>query len=289
MKFVARIVLAAGLALCGCGSSSASTTSGGKLRAKRDAGSVDAALARQYDGAILGFVAAQAYQDFALFPGGHDNSKFEAFLLPTIDPSEIESLHVSGPDGFEFELDNTPYSAQDLNGYIMSDRVPLLWYQALRPSTLADGRYTLAISFTNGERQEASRVLTTDQTLLDSYLALRDAMWFEPDMGTSQPTDTILKWSTLSLLGGVDAYYDAWISSGSTDAIQNDNLRGDNIFIDAVLAPETGFNAASSRVGSTDDPLPLGPLTWQVEITDSNQLDQLNQIIFTPAQHFQAQ
>jgi hypothetical protein len=244
-------------------------------------------VGHKYDNAILSFVAARAYHDFPSLDVKSD-SKFEAFLLPTIQPSEIESIQVSGPEGFTFDIMNAPF-ADNLNGYLLNDRLPTLWYQAIRASTLADGRYTLRITFKTGERQEYSRVLASNDALVSFYLAHKDDLQFQPNAGASAATDTLLTWSTLRELGGPDAYYNAWISSGTAEAIGEENLRGDNIFFAALLDRNAGLNVSSSRLSSAIDPLPLGPVTWQVEIVDSNQLDGINQIIFPPGHHFIAQ
>jgi hypothetical protein len=114
-------------------------------------------------------------------------------------------------------------------------------------------------------------------------------MTFSPKDGEAPADACVLSWSTLRDLGGPDAYYNAWISSGDTEAITEADLRGDNVFIGALLDPNFGRNAGSSQLGSFLDPLPTGPQTWQIEILDANQLDHIDQIIFPPGQHFVAQ
>jgi len=239
-----------------------------------------------YLGSILSFVAANTYHDEASLAEKR-NSKFEAFLWPTITPSQVKSVMVYGPDDFTFEIHNAPM-AEDLNGYVQNPRLPALWYQAILPTELRGGAYTLCMTYTNGEQHSYSRVLVVNDALLRFYLEHRAELTFRPNRGTSSAADTVLTWSTLRELGGPDAYYNAWISSGTHESIGLLNLRGDNIFVAALLDPRAGLNVGKSRLGSVFDPLPVGPLTWQVEILDSNRLDGVNQIIFPPGQNLVA-
>lgn len=240
-----------------------------------------------YAGAILSFVASNAYHDFPSLDVKED-SKFEAFLLPTITPDEIAAIAVDGPDGFAFAIDNKPF-ADTLNGYIVDEREPTLWYQAIRTAPLATGHYTLRVTFTNGEQQEYARDFAPNPALLQFYLEHQGDLQFLPSGGTTTASDTTLHWSTLHDLGGPDAYYNAWLSTGTAEAIGADQLRGDNIFVAAWLDPNACLNANSSAIGTWLDPVPVGPLTWQVEILDSNQLDGVNQIIFPRGRNFSAQ
>jgi hypothetical protein len=240
-----------------------------------------------YAGAIMSFVASNAYHDIPSLPVKED-SKFEVFLLPTITPQELAQISVDGPNGFSFAIENQPFG-DTLNGYILDEREPTLWYQAIRASTLDDGHYTLRVTFTDGETQTYERDLVSNRGLVQFYLEHADALQFLPSSGTSSASDTVLHWSTLRDLGGPDAYYNAWISSGTADGIGEDDLRGDNIFLSALLDPNAGLNADNSAIGTWLDPLPVGPLTWQVEILDSNQLDGVNQIIFPRGRNFSAE
>ena len=240
----------------------------------------------RYLGSILSFVAANAYHDVPSFEEKR-NSKVEAFLWPTIASSEVRSVMVYGPDDFAFEIRNAPL-AEDLNGILENSRLPALWYHAILPIELRGGVYTLCITYTNGEQHSYSRVLVVNDAMVRFYLEHKAELAFQPNQGTSSAVDTVLTWSTLRDLGGPDAYYNAWISSGTDESIGVINLRGDNIFVGALLDPRAGLNARRSRLGSAFDPLPAGPLTWQVEILDANRLDAINQIIFPPAQNFVA-
>jgi hypothetical protein len=292
-----RVVLVCAV-LAGCGAAHSTTSpvrSHGEADSapqRADAGrdSDGAATAQdaghRYDNSILSFVAARAYHDFPSLDVKSD-SKFEVFLLPTIRPSDVQGLRVLGPDGFVFDFINEPF-ASTLNGYLQNDREPTLWYQAIRITTLDEGRYTARVTFVNGERHEYSRDLVSNDAMLDFYLEHGSEMKYEPREGMSPADGTTLTWSTLHDLGGPDAYYNAWISSEVGEGVSTQDLRGDNIFLGAFSDPNAGLNAGSSRLGSPDDPLPLGPKTWQPEITDSNHLDGINQIIFPPGQHFVA-
>ncbi len=242
---------------------------------------------RWYDNSILSFVAANAYHDLPSLDEKR-NSKFEAFLFPTITPEEIESLVVFGPDGFEFAFRNAP-SDDIANGYILDERQPALWYHAVLAKPLADGRYTLQVRFKNGEEQQHSRVLATNDALVNFYLAHREEMQFHPQDGSVRGDAAVLEWSTLRELGGPDAYYNGWTSAGTEEGITGIDLRGDWIFLKALLDPAAGENVNMIQLGWLFDPLPRGPRTWQVEILDANVLDEINQIIFPPGHHFVVQ
>ena len=171
----------------------------------------------------------------------------------------------------------------------MNPRLLTLWYHALLAETLEDGVYTVRATFDNGEVEQYSRELRTNHALLDFYVKHASEMRFEPSGGVSPANDTVLSWTPLSELGGPDAYYISWISSGTAEGINADTARGDGIYVAALLNPRAGLNVSSSRKGSAEDPLPLGPQTWHPEIVDSNRLDAVNITIFTPAQHFVAE
>jgi hypothetical protein len=271
-------VLGMGLAACGPTSSQLTAATSDPL---------ESATSSVYAGAILSFVASNAYHDFPSLDVKED-SKFEMFLLPTITPEEISTIQVEGPDGFAFAIENKRF-ADTLNGYIVDEREPTLWYQAIRTTPLATGHYTLRVTFTNGEQQEYARDFQPNLALLQFYLEHRDDLQFLPSGGTTPASDTNLYWSTLRDLGGPDAYYNAWLSTGTAEAIGEDQLRGDNIFLAAWFDPNAGLNANSSAIGTWLDPVPAGPLTWQVEILDANQLDGVNQIIFPRGRNFSAQ
>lgn len=239
---------------------------------------------------IVDFVAAQAYHDFASVAllGLQRAHKFEAFLDPRLGPSQVASVRVLGPNDFAFEFANEPFD-DALNGYIYNEGVLALWYQAIEFYPLEDGRYTLEVTLTDGRRGELSRELVTNTALVDFYLAHKDEMKYSPSEDSSPADDTVLHWTTFHDLGGPDAYYNAWISPGTDEYVAAGSLRGDTIFDDAMHDPKAGLNNGSSRQGSKDSPLPLGPMTWQPEILDANVLEEVNQIIFPPGQHFDAQ
>lgn len=246
-----------------------------------------ASFFRWYDNSILSFVAANAYHDLPSLAEKH-NSKFEAFLLPWITPEEIDSLIVVGPDGFEFAFRNVPTDDQ-VNGFVPDERQPALWYHAILPKPLAAGRYTLQVTFSNGEQQQASRVLTPNDALVSFYLAHREQMQFRPHDMQVRGDAAVLEWTTFQELGGPDAYYNGWTSAGTDEGLTGLDLRGDSIFLQAVLDPAAGKNLNTVQLGTPFDPLASGPQTWEVEILDANVLDEIDQIIFPPGHHFVVQ
>jgi hypothetical protein len=299
----AGCIVAAGFVALACTSAEGSTRASkhvdggrGALDAETPVPSVDAApdvvdldsaLAHVHDGSIFAFTAANVYHDFPSLDMKQD-SKFEIFMDPGIDPAQLDSLRVFGPHGFVFDFINEPFG-NGPNGYLSNARQPVLWYQALQLTTLEAGRYTLVVTFKDGGRGVHARNLVSNFALRDFYLSHKDQMTYRPNDGTAPADGATLSWSTLHDLGGPDAYYISWISSGTAEAIDGNTARGDSIFVEALTNPQAGFNVGSSTQGSAMDPLPVGPQTWQVEIVDSNSLDGINMIVFTPGQHFVAE
>ena len=244
------------------------------------------AAANTYDTAILGFVAAHVYHDFPSLEVKR-GSKFEVFMLPTVKPEQVRTLRVHGPGGFVFDFMNVPFR-ETANGYLENDRIPVLWYQAFRTASLEPGSYSVHVTFENGVEKQSGREVLPNQELIEFYLEHKHEMLYTPSGGVSPANDTLLTWTTLRDLGGPDAYYNAWISPGTAEAIDPETARGDLIFGE-FTNPSAGLNASSSRQGSADNPLPIGPQTWHPEITDSNRLDRVGVALFPPGQHFTAQ
>jgi hypothetical protein len=253
-------------------------------------GSLDAA---PYDGPIriATAVVAQTYHDFPILPV-KQWCKFEVIFNvgpERLEPEHVKSIHVAGPNGYSFDFANAPFTLAAPNGYILNEPLNIFWYQAIFPGFLTDGEYTLTLTLTDGTTSSYSRTLRSNFALLDFYLAHTLEMKYEPSAGSFPADDTVLRWSTLRSLGGPDAYYNVWISPGTSFAIDPHTARGDTIFLDALVKdPKAGLNVGHSRKGSKKDPLPLGPQTWHPEIVDSNVLGEISMIIFPPAQHFEA-
>jgi hypothetical protein len=239
---------------------------------------------------IVTAVVALAYHDFPSLPVKRW-SKFEVFFNRTIDtlqPAQVKSIHVDGPNRYTFDFANQTFSLLFPNGYIVNESQHFFWYQALLPGFLADGTYTITMTLVDGTTSSYSRTLHANLQLLDFYLGHAGNMGYSPNSDTSSSTDTVLRWSTFNKLGGPNAYYNVWISPGTSDAIDPATARGDTIFRDALKKPKAGLNRNHSRMGSAAWPLAKGPQTWQPEILDANVLNEINMIIFPPGQHFTA-
>src|SRR5262249_12515994 len=104
---------------------------------------------------IINFVAAQAYHDFPSLAliGLQRAHKFETLIDAAIEPADIATLRVVGPNGFVFEFANEPFS-DSLNGYVRNEGVMALWFQAIDIGELEDGRYTLELTLTTGKHAE---------------------------------------------------------------------------------------------------------------------------------------
>jgi hypothetical protein len=211
-----------------------------------------------------------------------------------IGPADIESIHVDGPNGASYPIGTMQLTNASLNGgYVRNQAQDYFWYQRGLIGFLPAGRYTATVKFRDGSTSFASREVEADRSLLADYLALRDQLEYMPSGGASTSSDahsTVLEWTTLASRGGQDAFYTAWISTGETQVVDGKTVRGGDIFLEAAEGDTTaGRNATSMAVSTSENPLTAGPQTWQAQITNSNVLDEIDMMIFSPPQHFTAE
>lgn len=242
---------------------------------------------------IEAFVATQTYVDSDV-AGATPlvTGQFQIwFDVPAeeIGPLDIASIRIDGPNGLGYPINNVPLAGKEISGYVRNEAEGYFWYQGLRFIPLVAGRYTATVEFADGSSRVASRMVDADRWLLDEYLLHRDELMYEPSDGArGDAHGTDLTWTTLPPRDGRSAFYTAWISPDDTPVIDSAHARGGDMFRDAAEDENAGLDARHIRVGTSEDPLQPGIQTWQVQITDSNLLSEIDMMIFSPPQHFTA-
>jgi hypothetical protein len=237
---------------------------------------------------IEAFVATQVYVDSDT--AGTVTGQFQIWFDVPADemgPDDIASINIDGPDGLSYPINNEQLMGMKLSGWVRNDAEDegYFWYQGVR-LPLTTGRYTATVKFADGSSRVASRMVDADPALLDDYLAQRDELMYMPSGGAHSDADgTELVWTTLA---GRSAFYTAWISPGDTSVIDSERARGGSMFRDASEDENAGLDATRISVGTSENPLQAGIQTWQVQITDSNLLSEIDMMIFSPPQHFTA-
>ncbi len=240
---------------------------------------------------IASLVVARVYLDG---PVPREIGQFQVWFdadPEQIDPTAIESVRISGPTGQDYRIRNTEFSTSSLSGYVRNVEEDYFWYQGVSLSpTLEPGEYTVDVKWKDGSRQFARRPYSGERTLLDAYLDRRAQMTYAPAGDTeSAARETTLAWTTLAALSGPSAYYTAWMSAGKTDSADSLTARGGHIFREAAAGDlNAGLDDGRMLMSTEATPLPVGPYTWQVQITNTNALDEIHTIIFSPAQPFSA-
>ena len=206
----------------------------------------------------------------------------------------ISKITVEGPKEYEFQFKNQPYSDKNRNGYIVDNyNRQMVYYRAVdRNGFLDEGEYKITVDYWNGESRSLSRILKTNNTLLKSYLKVKNNITFsseeKPKLQGDPRIYVNIKWTTLKKLGGVDAYYVPYISKGRTDFIDfHDLTHFDNIFQTSILIPSYGLNKSSTLINTRWRPLqPDSEYSWLAEICDSNSYKNINMTIYQPIQYF---
>ena len=190
-----------------------------------------------------------------------------------LSPLKVSYIYVRGPEGIVFWFRNRPFDRTYYNGYMYDPASNVLWYQGYIARLIPDGEYTFCAVLKDGTLQEKSRYLQTNYELLEAYITYQPYISFYPPNG-QQIDGTLcrLQWTTLSRLGGPDAYYNSWLVG-----LDNQVALSDSIFTQSVWDPDAGLNTGWSWKSSP--PLKEGTYQWFTEILDANVLSQINIVI----------
>ncbi|MFX1428212.1 MAG: hypothetical protein ACFFBE_17295, partial [Promethearchaeota archaeon] len=206
----------------------------------------------------------------------------------------IKEVLIEGPKGYEFHFKNQLFDIKNGNGYIV-DRYnrQMIWYLGYdRNGFLEDGQYRFTINYWNDETRHKTRILKTNNKLLESYLTLKNKIEYsfeEKPKYMGDPRIYVnIKWRTLDKRKGVNAFYAPYVSKGRSDFINfHDLTHVDNIYLTSILIPSYGLNKSSTLINTRWSPLePDTKYSWLAEICDSNLYKDINMTIHQPVQHF---
>jgi hypothetical protein len=227
--------------------------------------------------------------------GWKQGGKFVVLFDPSagkVSPDAIRSIVVRGPQGYAFDIrPHARYRGPAFNGYIDDAYLGALWYMAIEKSTLlANGLYTIRVTFADGTVKERSRVLEYTPVLSSAAFANRSKMRFEPTGLLRRGVDLSavkLKWTSLKSIAGVDAYYSSRLSKGLSLYVDVDELKHyDNILDLSPSVPTAGLNMEESMASP-----PLrrwSTYTWFLEALDANEYEKINTAVFFETQWFAA-
>ena len=204
----------------------------------------------------------------------------------------IESIIVQGPKDYEFKILNQPFDFKNGNGYVVdkmnSDQVRYVSFD--KNGFLEEGNYDITVEYRNDEKRSKSKILESDNKLLNAYLANKNKIIYYPTgevlHDLKKPLYT--KWNTLDKIASINAYYANWVSEGFSDYINFHNLYFyDNLFLISFLMPSYGLNKDTAWINDSRISMkPATEYTWVTEICNSNEFENLNLSIFQPHQHF---
>ena len=244
-------------------------------------------------------VVSQFYLDYPddsnEFP--KKQAKFEVHFFGLVgekNTNAIKNISVYGPNGYKFQFKNQLFNFQNGNGYIIDryTRQKIRYLAFDRKGFLEDGTYRITVDYWNGETRSRSRILKTNNDLLNNYLKFKDIINFNakevPKYMGDPKIYADITWSTLYDLGGENAFYANYLSQGRTKSINlHDLTHFDNIYMNQLLMPLYGLNKNSALANTRWKPLkPNTEYTWLVEICDSNKYSNINTTIFQPVQYF---
>jgi len=167
---------------------------------------------------------------------------------------------------------------------------------------LEEGNYDITVEYRNDEKRSKSKILESDNKLLNAYLANKNKITYYPtgevphylankNKITYYPTGEVphdLKKPLYTKIASINAYYANWVSEGFSDYINFHNLYFyDNLFLISFLMPSYGLNKDTAWINDSRISMkPATEYTWVTEICNSNEFENLNLSIFQLHQHF---
>lgn len=113
-------------------------------------------------------------------------------------PELIDSIRAKGPDGYEKEIANQTFKADNCNGHIFDRTTNSHWYMLNLPEGfMKEGEYTIEVTGKDGIVRTMSRVQkdAPGQALLKAYKQVEDQIHksYRPADGSQLPDGTPLK------------------------------------------------------------------------------------------------
>lgn len=248
--------------------------------------------------AIYDMMACNVYGDFENLEASAWPKRQHRFLVsfyPTADvptPELIDEITVLGPDGYTRGITNQPFTEQNRDGWTYQPAVNNYLYLVNVPTGyLADGEYTIEVALKDGDVLSQSRFQQDDvgAKMVPVYLEHRERILssFVPSIARPLPANLPLSgitcsWSTLSDVGGIEAYYILRLS----ELPSGKAIWWDDIFLQRDQGTDLMAGLDRSTVGIRAELKPRTRYAYSVEIADANALCETNIAILQPYQYF---
>lgn len=249
---------------------------------------------------IHDIMACDVYWDFDGTPLPKEQHKFLISFHPTpgiATPELVRCITARGPDGYQVEFFNHPFTPLNTNGHIYDRALDHYWYMVNLPTGfLPGGVYSIEVEATDGTTQSRSRHhdIAASRRLVEHYTAQREELIgsFTPAGraelgGVPGKGELECSWGTLAHRGGPNAYYIHRLATGdSPREFDTQNLTWwDNIFVQRMRGQaEAGLDRSSVKVEAELEADTR--YAYFVEITDANVASRTNICIFQPHQYF---
>lgn len=202
-----------------------------------------------------------------------------------VDVSLIDSIVANGPDGYYEEFSITPFTLQNVSGYVDEVDNNFIWFQTYDgKGFLKNGKYTITLKYKSGKTSKKSRILNYTDELLRKYQNAKLTFSPKGQLSQSSINKLHLRWTVIP---ETEAYYATrlmkLVPEDPSSVIVP--IMFDNIFGQGEGNQEnTGLNKEHASVSTMLDP--KLQYVWFTEILDSNNLNEINIAIFQPAQFF---
>lgn len=144
---------------------------------------------------IYDIMACNVYWDFANSPLPREQHKILVSFYPTPGvptPDLIERIVARGPGGYEAQITNRLFTADNTDGYIYDRTLDYYWYMLNQPTGfMEEGEYTVEVHCADGRvlTRKRRQDNTTSRALVSHYTGNRDAILssFSPSGGAVLP------------------------------------------------------------------------------------------------------
>lgn len=250
---------------------------------------------------IYDIMACNVYWDFENTPLNKEQHKFVISLHPTPGietPELIESIRVTGPDGYEASISNQKQNNVNRDGWIYDPSLNYYWYMMnTNNGFMKAGEYTVTITCKDGSVVTRSRIQddSASQAVLDAYINNRDTIFnsFTPSeqnpLSPESPLkDIVANWKTTKDVAGVDTFNVLRIGEASTSLeFDTQNLAWwDNIFMQRVYNNDPLAGQNRNEVTIAAELKPATSYGYFIETIDSNVQGETNICILQPHHFF---
>lgn len=122
-----------------------------------------------------------------------------------VDIELIESITVTGPNGYFNQFEIQPFDIRNLSGYVDEVENNFIWFQTYdKNGFLTNGEYTITLKYKSKKQSQKSRILNYTSDLLENYKNTRSE--FTPSGSLPKTINTKVK-LTWTVLPDIEAYY----------------------------------------------------------------------------------